>query len=331
MDDDDSAMDDDDSAGDIVCEDAFVVACGDVLVGETNAGGAMNFDAYACADYDATGPEAYYEFTAAEAGAVQVVMTPTAEDLDLIVLGNDDLGCDEDDCVVASQEVGAETVTFEAVAGESYTFVVDGYEGAEDTFDLAVTCGDVELYTWVAVRSRTATMADVDTNTPGPDIDAVELQTVDSFHYAQDLLFVQGDAGAAGNANDDATAAAGPSDAFEDDGSCVLDEAVPGPAAFWSMGAGDPALGIEGWMIATFGDGVSISAGDAITVYEVGADDCNNVGTLRDDEYEVYIGLSTVDPSAMGVSDLEGEGFMSLGTTGTDGGIHSFDVNLPGR
>ena len=341
MDDDDSAMDDDDdsavdddddSAAGGTCENAMVMVCGDALVDQTNAGGVSDFDAYSCADFEDTGPEAYYEFTPTETALVEVTMTPTVEDLDLIIVGNDAEGCDvEGDCMGSSQTSDVEQLQFLAEAGETYTFIVDGYDGITDTFDIDLNC-EVEAYTFVAVRSLTATIMDLDdTNTPGPDLDAIELFDGLDSYWIEGLAHVQGYGGtvADGNVNEDIETVYGESDMFEADGiTCVLDD-DSGDARFWSMGSGDDTLGVVGWTIGKFDGGVTIEDGDLIEVYEVGSQDCDNLNVDRDDEYEVFIGLSSLDPTTMTVSDLEGAGLMSLGTTGAGGGVEVFDVNMP--
>ena len=333
-DDDDSAVDDDDSAAGGECEGAVVMVCGDELIGETNAGGPSDFDDYACADaVPDDGPEAYYEFTATETGLVQVTMTPTAEDLDLIIVGQTDGFCDPDGaCLGVSQTFDVEQLQFVAEAGETYTFIVDGYNGATDTFDIDLNC-DLEVYNFVAIRSLTATVMDLDnTNTPGPDLDAIELTDGLDSYWIEGLEATQGDGGtvADGNVNMDWETAYGASDMYEADGiTCVLSDDDSGDARFWSMGSGDPTLGTVGWAIGKFEGAVSIEDGDEIWVYEVGSQDCDNLDVDRDDEYEVYIGLSSLDPTMMDLDDLEGAGMMSLGTTGDGGGIGIFDVVIP--
>ena len=325
-DDDDATADDDDSAAAGGCDEATGIDCGDALVGETNADGTNDIDQFACAGFATTGPEVWYEFTAADDDRVTVTMTPTAEDLDLFLIGADaDGDCDPDnECLAASQDIAAETLTFDVTAGETYWLVVDGFDGATDTYDLEFTC-DVPVYTWVAVRSRTLEPGDIDNNTPGPDIDAVLLANGDGDFWADEVFFVQGAAGAAGNVNDDAEDVLGESDMWDPEPTCVLDDVASGNSRFWSMGGGDATLGEEGWLVVGFGPGVEITDGSAITVYELSADSCDNVATARDDEYEVYVGLSSVDPDLTLLADFDGDDWMSLGETITMGGINTFD------
>jgi hypothetical protein len=325
-DDDDSSIgdDDDSTVGDeLDCSSATVIACGGSDSG-TTVGGTNQVDTWSCTDFDTTGSEAFYTFTAAASESVTVRLSPTAEDLDLIVLGAE---CDEGNCVGSSQEQGDEELTFEATAGTTYTFVVDGFDGAEDSFDIDVTCGATAKYRYVAVRSRTSAAVDIDNNTPGPDIDAISISGAGTEFWATDYAAEDGEWGVADNANADPSAALGEDDAFNTDGTCDLSDDASGNAKFYSLGGGDSALGAEGWVIFDFGD-IEIVDGDSITVFELSPADCSNIATVRDDEYEVYIGLDTIDPATEPLSALDGGDWMSLGTTGTGGGITSFDVTI---
>jgi hypothetical protein len=329
-DDDDSGADDDDAAA--ACADPIAVDCGDKLEGESTVGDDAEVDEWCGTGLATTGPEEYFAWTAGAAGEVRVDMSPAAQDLDLFVLGGDAAGCDPDDCLGSSQLVGDESVTFTAQAGATYYFVVDGYDGAEDSFDISLDCAPVaDEYLWVAIRSRTTNPDDIDNNTPGPDVDAILLTDgAGGEHWANDWYYVQGPSGDGGNVNDDPDDALGPSDAWTGgtpgEGDCELGDDASGDSAFWSMGGGDPALGDEGWMIVAL-DGVdALAAGDVITVFEVGSVDCDNVDTPRDDVYEVYIGLASVDPGGVTVSAFDGAGWISLGESGEEGGIAEFDV-----
>ncbi len=328
-DDDDSASDDDDSVAENTCAPAATIACGGAVSG-TTVGAANNFDSYGCSEFDTNGPEAYFEFTATSDEPVLITMTPGAEDLDLFVLNADGLGnCDGDDCAGSSQDTGTEAILFDVTAGTTYTIVVDGYDGAEDSFDLSLECSPAPPvdYVYVAVRSRTSTAADLDNNTPGPDIDAVEIFNLDGSSWATEIWATPGELGANGSVNEDPDAVLGEDDAFEANGDCILDDDTM-DARFYSMGGGDPLLGDEGWLVVSFEDGVSVVDGDVVGVYEVGADDCANISTERDDEYEVYICNSDFDPDNATLLDLEGDTCVSLGETGTGGGITDFDVSL---
>jgi hypothetical protein len=178
-------------------------------------------------------------------------------------------------------------------------------------------------YVWVVVRSRTATQADIDTNTPGPDIDAIELfDGAESFFIdINEINNVQGAAGAAGNNNADPLSIAGIPDGGIG-GDCDLAEDPNGK--FWSMGSGLLSLGAEGFVVAKFEGVASFGAGAVITVYEVGARGCDNVGTARDDEYEIYVGTS--DAVIDTVDDFNTAAYLSLGLTGAGGDTHTVTV-----
>jgi hypothetical protein len=178
-------------------------------------------------------------------------------------------------------------------------------------------------YVWVAVRSRTATQADIDTNTPGPDIDAIELfDGAESFFIdINEIYNVQGAAGTAGNNNAEPLSIAGIPDGGIG-GDCDLAEDPNGK--FWSMGSGELSLGAEGFVVAKFEGVASFGAGAEITVYEIGAGGCDNVGTARDDEYEIYIGTSAAVIDT--VDEFDTAAYMSLGLTGAGGDTHTVTV-----
>ncbi|GEM_PF-3403541 len=213
---------------------------------------------------------------------------------------------------------------------------LDCGDGVDNDADGVTDCDDPDCaadaecagpnYIWVAVRSRTATQADLDNNTPGPDVDAVELFNGLTSEFVVDtsITFVPGAAGAAGNVNDQPAKVAGIPDSNVGGGDCVLAEGDDG--TFWSMGSGDENLGQEGWFIAQFAATDAIVEGDVITVYEVGAGGCDNVGAARDDEYEVYIGTDEVDDTDVNADSFDAAPWMSLGTTGQGGDVFEFTV-----
>jgi hypothetical protein len=113
------------------------------------------------------------------------------------------------------------------------------------------------------------------------------------------------------------------------DDSCVLDEEYSGNARFWSMGAGDAALGTVGWIVGDFDSGTPIQTDDVVEVFELGADDCPNVSSQRDDTYAVYVGLESVDLGSLTLSDFAGPQWLALGESGSLGGNSAFVVELP--
>ena len=142
-DDDDATGDDDDSVTPPEppgsCTSLGVLACGAVLQSTTLDADATNeVDAYACSTWNESGPEKAWTFTAQETGPVTAALTEiqSGQDLDVFVL--DGTSCSGDDCVA----YGNVDATFDAVAGATYTVVVDGYNGAAGTFTLELLCGE---------------------------------------------------------------------------------------------------------------------------------------------------------------------------------------------
>ena len=235
-------------------------------------------------------------------------------------VGCDGLLPDDDDSAGDDDDSAGTDTEFDSVDNDA-----DGLTDCDDPDCAADAECDGPTWVWVAVRSRTATQADIDSNTPGPDIDAVELfDGVNTVSLdANSVTFVQGGVGAAGNANDNAVRVAGAPDAGIG-GTCDLAEEPNGK--FWSMGGGAIDLGIEGFFIGQFAATAEIVAGDRITVYEVGAAGCDNVDTVRDDDYEIYIGTSDVDDTAVNIDSFDGVNWVSLGRTGTNGNVKEVTV-----
>jgi hypothetical protein len=93
--------------------------------------GCSNNDAYPA-------PEYTYKFVAATSGKVTVSMTAKTADTDLILIGGSSGTCSSSQCL--AYDVGAGTLTFDAVSGSTYYFVVDGFNGAQGTYTIAVDC-----------------------------------------------------------------------------------------------------------------------------------------------------------------------------------------------
>ncbi len=113
------------------------IACGDAVEGDTT-GLEAQLSGYSCnvGNYDA--PEAIYEFVAPGTGEVEWALvdpTPMAVNHDVIVL---DGGWNlvNADCLTW----GSNSVTFDAVEGETYYLVVDGYDEDAGPYQAQVTC-----------------------------------------------------------------------------------------------------------------------------------------------------------------------------------------------
>jgi hypothetical protein len=145
---------DDDGDGDIDCDDSDCVDdedCEDVggtcieqwelECGDSDSyrnwgpGSASVIDQYSCTPWDETGPEYTYVFRPEASEEVTVCLSNMSEDLDLFII-NESGGCDGANCF----DYGNGCTTIDAVAGEQYYFVVDGYQGAMGTYDIAVEC-----------------------------------------------------------------------------------------------------------------------------------------------------------------------------------------------
>ncbi|MFH2007871.1 MAG: DUF4215 domain-containing protein [bacterium] len=123
------------------CGTGWPLACGGTDSWTTEYG-TNRIERYSCTGVTETGPEYAYRFTATQTGTVQVVMSGVdpGVDLDLFVLLNPYGGCTPGNCLVAGVTVGMDTVQFEALEGQTYHIVVDGYQAAEGSYDIALNC-----------------------------------------------------------------------------------------------------------------------------------------------------------------------------------------------
>lgn len=133
-------------SGDLDCDDAEPIQCGDNFFDATFAGtgGVNNVNDYCDVGFNSyTGREKLYEFVATYTGVVTITLTGLEADLDLFILD----GCDASSCVDGSDNSNTEdeSVTFDVIEGEHYIIVVDGYELAESVYWINVTCqGDLD-------------------------------------------------------------------------------------------------------------------------------------------------------------------------------------------
>ena len=117
----------------VVCDGATTVTCGAALSG-TTAGALDVLDDYPCRPADFSGGETIYHLTVLEKTDVTLDLTPEyGVDLDVLVLSRT---CEQVNCMVAADAI----LTFTALPGIDYYFVVDGLAGARGDFDLAVNC-----------------------------------------------------------------------------------------------------------------------------------------------------------------------------------------------
>jgi len=115
------------------------LTCGESTHGDTRAAEATQvIDSYPCSNWDATGPEMTFSFTAETDADVTVSLSEitAGQDLDLYVLENQGTGPDGEACVL----FGNDLASWEAVAGRTYYVVVDGFLGTEGSFTVALDC-----------------------------------------------------------------------------------------------------------------------------------------------------------------------------------------------
>ena len=124
-----------------MCSGAPAIVCGQTVGGD-NSGAPRRAENYACSFWTESGGEVVYAFTATGdltgARVALVDPNPAATDHDLYLLGD---ACDVNAC-----QSGDDTITFDAVAGQTYYVVVEGYQGDEGPFEFALACpGGTEI------------------------------------------------------------------------------------------------------------------------------------------------------------------------------------------
>ena len=178
-------------------------------------------------------------------------------------------------------------------------------------------------YPYVALISETTNADDInDTNTPGPDIDAIELTSGGTSVFATTIeASAQGAGGDADsrNANGVIATITGPNDAIPDGGGdCNLAE--DDASQFWSMGD------TTGFAVVSFGQ--DLLDGDTVTVWELDNVICN-FSTERTDAYGAYVGSSAAELSeATTATDIGGDAWLALGSSAA-GGMETFTFAMP--
>ncbi|MGB0591606.1 MAG: hypothetical protein ACPGU1_18175 [Myxococcota bacterium] len=120
------------------CTAAQVVTCGDIDSSTTYGVGAGDaLDGFeGCGNpFDYAGTEYVYAFTAPLSTTVTVTLTDETSTTDIMVLSET---CDAAACLT----YGYDGVGFEAVAGQTYYLVVDGFAGQQGAFTISVACED---------------------------------------------------------------------------------------------------------------------------------------------------------------------------------------------
>lgn len=137
------------TGGGASCGDVVPIYCGSVLTDTyfgSTANHASRFSSYSCGTRNAVGPETIYRFDTPVNGNVTFTLTPVANDLDLVVLGEhttgSNIGCNPAACLAASQTagLGAEMVTRTATKAETIFVVVDSVTASTSGYSLEVEC-----------------------------------------------------------------------------------------------------------------------------------------------------------------------------------------------
>ncbi len=103
-----------------------------------NPGATDLLDNYGCNFFDYPGAEYTYIFQAEATGPVTFTLSDESADLDIMVLSEaSDGSCLASECM----DWGLNDITIDAVAGNTYFIVIDGYNGEEGSYTIKVTCG----------------------------------------------------------------------------------------------------------------------------------------------------------------------------------------------
>ena len=145
-----------------ICEPAEFIDCGFSVSGNNSAlGSSDRIDSYSCVIWRESGPEYAYGFQPLVSGEVTVSLSGLSGDLDLFVLEGD---CDAARCIT----YGNDEVVFQAVAGETYYLVVDGWHGAVSDYTISVSCVAKATPTPTRTPTSTCTCTPTHTHTPTP-------------------------------------------------------------------------------------------------------------------------------------------------------------------
>ena len=122
------------------CAPVSAIACGQTLTGSNDGPGSTDLmAAYPCTQYSFPAPEIAYSFTAEQDEHVTFLLWDEEVDVDVFVLGPGE-ACNPAVCVA----YGHRSAGFEALAGETYQVVVDGYSSPDTVgaFLLRAFCGE---------------------------------------------------------------------------------------------------------------------------------------------------------------------------------------------
>ncbi len=142
---DDDTGDDDDTVPAGTCAPDWDLDCGDNATDHYNNGGDGSTNSvteYSCFDAVWDGPEYTYTYVAERSGPHTVSLLGFDGDLDLFVLTSPGGVCAGQNCSSFSGNPpgNGEELVFEAVAGESYYIVIDGFGGTVSDYDVRLEC-----------------------------------------------------------------------------------------------------------------------------------------------------------------------------------------------
>ncbi len=123
------------------CSGDKTLSCGDTDNWSTT-GLANKVSKYGCSSLTESGPEYTYQFVADRTGSVTVDVSPVDpnDDMDVFVLLKQGNACTPGNCIARGITGGGEHFTFQALAGQTYFIVVDGFANSEGDFSISVTC-----------------------------------------------------------------------------------------------------------------------------------------------------------------------------------------------
>ncbi|GEM_PF-1952856 len=127
------------------CVEAIPIACGAKVSHDTGVDGRDNvWSGYGMSARLESGPEVLYRFHSAAQGPVSVRISGLESDLDLFILEQ----CDpfaglEFAATPMDIQKGEEVITFLAQADTHYYIVVDGYDGAQGAYEMALECTEL--------------------------------------------------------------------------------------------------------------------------------------------------------------------------------------------
>jgi hypothetical protein len=130
----------DDCPDPATCLPAESLLCGSTdTYSNDGAGSTDRMDNYLCVGWNESGPEYTYSFSTAKPR--RVVVTQSNHSLDLFVLDGVSGNCNRFNCIMGAGE--GIPLEFNAVPGNPYNIVVEGYYGATGSYTINVQCSDL--------------------------------------------------------------------------------------------------------------------------------------------------------------------------------------------